>query len=353
MICVLLCDRARDTIDDYLLTWARALRGKLFAATYESLPLRRSLSAGTFVFADLERLTDAECARADALAERVERAGGRVLNRPAVTLRRFDLLRTLHGRGLNTYNVHRAETLLADPGAMDAVRFPVFAREEREHSGALTDLIPDATRLRAALQKLPARNGLMVAEFVETRPGGQGPYRKYSYQRIGDHFVFRHVLFSGDWVDKTPDVVSEITVTEEQDYLRTQPHLGAVKEIFDVAKVDYGRIDYALHDGRLVTWEINTNPTILPPPETCDPLRIGDQSRSAAAINAALARLAGERAPVTVNLLGLKPVVATQDYPLDRRAMFAAMRLLGVVAKADLGKRLLHAAGRAINEVVV
>jgi hypothetical protein len=33
-------------------------------------------------------------------------------------------------------------------------------------------------------------------------------------------------------------------------------------KIFELAHVEYGRIDYAIKDGRVQTWEINLNPTI-------------------------------------------------------------------------------------------
>jgi len=33
-----------------------------------------------------------------------------------------------------------------------------------------------------------------------------------------------------------------------------------LRRIFDIAGIDYGRIDYSLRDGAVETWEINTNP---------------------------------------------------------------------------------------------
>jgi hypothetical protein len=49
---------------------------------------------------------------------------------------------------------------------------------------------------------------------------------------------------------------------EELDYVRDNPHEAELREIFRIANIDYGRIDYALLDGRVQTWEINNNPTI-------------------------------------------------------------------------------------------
>jgi hypothetical protein len=55
---------------------------------------------------------------------------------------------------------------------------------------------------------------------------------------------------------------SRSMVEEELDYLVSNPHEAALREIFALAGVGYGRIDYSMKDGRLVTWEINLNPTI-------------------------------------------------------------------------------------------
>jgi len=51
-------------------------------------------------------------------------------------------------------------------------------------------------------------------------------------------------------------------VVEELEYVTTNPHQKQLSEIFELAQVEYGRIDYAMKDGRVQTWEINLNPTI-------------------------------------------------------------------------------------------
>jgi hypothetical protein len=40
------------------------------------------------------------------------------------------------------------------------------------------------------------------------------------------------------------------------------PHEHALRAIFDVAGVGYGRIDYAMKGDHVETWEINLNPTV-------------------------------------------------------------------------------------------
>src|SRR5436853_745492 len=55
---------------------------------------------------------------------------------------------------------------------------------------------------------------------------------------------------------------SRSQVLEEQDYVLSNPHEARLAEIFQAGRIDYGRIDYSLKDGRIQTWEINLNPTI-------------------------------------------------------------------------------------------
>jgi hypothetical protein len=51
-------------------------------------------------------------------------------------------------------------------------------------------------------------------------------------------------------------------VLEEQVYVMDNPHRAQLAEIFALAKVEYGRIDYSMKEGRVQSWEINLNATI-------------------------------------------------------------------------------------------
>jgi hypothetical protein len=65
------------------------------------------------------------------------------------------------------------------------------------------------------------------------------------------------------WVVKLADATEEANCAEEQAYLDANPHEAELRRVFDLARIDYGRIDYSLTpDGRMQVWEINTNPTI-------------------------------------------------------------------------------------------
>ena len=62
---------------------------------------------------------------------------------------------------------------------------------------------------------------------------------------------------------KNADLCNERLVAEELDFLNANPHKKDLMAIFQMAGIDYGRIDYSLHKGRIQVWEINTNPSVL------------------------------------------------------------------------------------------
>ena len=44
--------------------------------------------------------------------------------------------------------------------------------------------------------------------------------------------------------------------------MRDNLYAEQVKPIFELARIDYGKIDFAFLGGRMQVWEINTNPGI-------------------------------------------------------------------------------------------
>lgn len=333
MICLLVTKAHRYTLDDFFESWARSLHRRCAIVTYDSLPHRAALSAASFVFTDLERLTDRELEHAAALAERIEQAGGRILNRPDRVLRRFNLLRKLHADGDNPFDVFRLPLEQASP------RFPVFIREENEHTGSLTPLLHNRAELDAAFADVSRSHRgkpLLAVEYHDSR-AADGMFRKYSAMRVGDAILPRHVLFSEDWVDKKPDVINDATVAEEDAFLTASPHQHLLPRPFVVAGIDFGRIDYAMDGQRVVTWEINTNPVIVPVPEKCNARRIAGALKSAKQIAAAISALDGK--DVLVDLLGL-PSVATK--PFRSMLLRSASRAWRAGAKLPITRSLLH-----------
>lgn len=258
----------------FLRDWAPALRPRLRIWHYERRPWRRGIPPGAYVFADLERLTDAERAEAGALRERLLAAGQgyRVLNDPLRTFRRYELLQALAARGWNPFRAFRS----TEP--LDGLRFPVFLRLGNAHEGNLTPLLRDAAELAAAFARVRREqrsldpDDLLVVEFTDT-VGTDGIYRKFSAARVGDRVFPRHLFFSRDWVLKYPDIVEPAFVAEEIAYVEHFPHAERVRAIFELAGVEFGRIDYAVADGGIVTWEINSNATLSAAPAKIAPAR--------------------------------------------------------------------------------
>jgi hypothetical protein len=114
-------------------------------------------------------------------------------------------------------------------------------------------------------------NHLIQVEFCETRQA-DGYYRKYSAFRIGEHIIPAHMVFDTKWIAKEGEVPDTPKLQEQTVYVRENPHREKILEIFNLAGIKYGRIDYSMLDNTIQTWEINTNPILIKPrgkyPET-------------------------------------------------------------------------------------
>jgi hypothetical protein len=101
----------------------------------------------------------------------------------------------------------------------------------------------------------------LIVEFVDVS-NGKGRFSKYAAAVVGDRIIPRHIMSSEHWVVTGIDAADRVT-PEELDYLRTNPHESQIAAICEIAGVEYGRIDYAVIENRVVTWEINTNPYVV------------------------------------------------------------------------------------------
>lgn len=209
--------------------------------------------------------------------------GRRVLNRPSKTLRRFDLQKELRLKGINSFDVHNTED-----GAQTWWRYPVFIRAREAHNGSLTSLLCDYAEARETLDEHPHLRSpeTMAVEFVDT--SRDGLYRKYSFMRVGDRYVARHVLFGNKWVLKEPDHIDSELATEELRFCVNGEPPPAIVQAFNLAGIEYGRIDYSLNrDMQPQVWEINQNPTVFRMRDI-HPLRQRAQAHSAQEIARAL-----------------------------------------------------------------
>ena len=254
------------TVSEHLRSeWGRALRKRLVVMPYELLTRMPVMPQGSYIFSDLERLDALPRKVLGDVWTRLQANGCRLLNHPQRSLRRLELLDALHADGSNRFRAFRADT----PG--EPWRYPVFLRQEKEHSGAQSPLLHDLQSVRESLLRLVLAghplSELLVVEMCDTADA-HGIYRKYSAFCIGEHILPRHVLFSRQWMLKDMDLLEPEHRAETRDYCQHNPHEAELRRLFARAQIDYGRIDYAVdRDGRIQVWEINTNPQIMRAPQ--------------------------------------------------------------------------------------
>jgi hypothetical protein len=239
------------------------LRERCAILHYGTLPSNDAFAPGTYVFSAIDQLTPAMRELAGTLHDALSTApGGRLLNHPIRTLRRFELLTTLKDLGRNQQLAVRATE------DWSALRYPVFLRSERRHVGNLSPLLGTPGEIEAAigraLIKGDSLDDLVVVEFVETADRS-GLYRQYSAFVVGDRVLARHLAVGTRWMMKHSGVTySPELAREHLEFVESNPHETDLREIAAIAHVEYGRIDYAIKDGRVNVWEINLNPTIGP-----------------------------------------------------------------------------------------
>jgi hypothetical protein len=246
---------------EYVTSWGPKPGSRMQFLFYEELPEKKSTLPGTYLFTDLETLSCEQLEMANHFCEQLKRGekGVRILNHPGRATRRYELLHKLHEARINCFRAVRA----TDP--LDGLRFPVFIRREDEHTGTRTPLLYSLEQLKVTLLLLKLLghrlSDLLVMEFCDTRDAA-GVFRKYSAFIVADKILPRHVIFSRHWIVKRPELTDDQLMREQQQYLEENPHESSLREIFRLAQIDYGRIDYGLLGDDLQVWEINTHPTV-------------------------------------------------------------------------------------------
>ena len=239
----------------------RAL-GSLAARLGRYASARWGLPIGTYIFAGLDRLSPEETRRA-AFVWRIlaESHRGRcLLNHPTRSMRRYELLHNLYERGINAFNAYRVTE------GRWPERYPVFLRHENDHEGPITPLLMSRHELLDAIRAFERtddrREELLIVEFSDTADA-RGIYRKYGAFIVGDRIFPKSLQFSRCWVQKSADLRDPDLLREEVQYVEHNPHEQMLRKIFALARIQYGRMDYVILDGRVQVWEINTNPTIV------------------------------------------------------------------------------------------
>jgi hypothetical protein len=88
-----------------------------------------------------------------------------------------------------------------------------------------------------------------------------GVFRKFGAFSFGGRVVPQHLMLSDSWVVKRGS--AEITAkrsSEGLEYVESNPHADHLRRVFQLAEIDFGRVDYCIAGNRIEVFEINTNP---------------------------------------------------------------------------------------------
>ena len=248
-------------IEEFIAQRAPELARRIRVCPYETLTADLQVTRGAHIFTALDRLTPGSRETVIALNDQLAQCcpGDPLLNDPRRVLGRYQLLTTMHDAGINGFRVRRAGE------SLDGARFPVFVREESGHDGALTGLLHDSRAVASALRSLRMRGyrsaNLLVVEFCDVSDA-EGKFRMATAFTVGGRIIPAFVLRGTGWMlkwdqsDKDEGAMQELV-----DLVEGNPHETWARRVFDLAGVDYGRLDYGVKGSTLQVWEINIGPT--------------------------------------------------------------------------------------------
>ena len=260
-------------IDLLISPWGEALRDKIIVTTYhfffEHLQ-QKNFNNLNLIFCDLDIVSSSLKSKLiESLpnAEQLFQRKIHIQNHPRYLLNRLDLLKKLFQSGLNNYNVYTYKEI-------DSIKqFPVFLKNKSNHSGPLSPLLYSYKNLQEELTKHSQKSSIIIVEF-QNHDRFHNYYKKYSYFIFNNVLLPRHLIFSSDWFVKRNKSSSSLCAHQEHRFINAIDHKNQIEPIIQLSGISYGRIDYGLYQGKVQTWEINTNPLSLEPLDAQDHLRI-------------------------------------------------------------------------------
>jgi hypothetical protein len=324
MVVFLVTRLGRSTLTKFFKTWGAGLAPSVELVYYEKLARTGELPrADTYVFTDLERLTPTGLRTAADLADQLAALhdAPRIINHPGGVMLRYELLRALHERSVNSFRAHHA---LPVPTAL---RYPVFLRSEHEHH-VLTPLLRSRRDVERELVRANARGAdltsLLAVEYEDVADQ-DGMFHRYISHVIGNTIVPGYLAFNSHWVVKAGRFLDGDRLAQQRASVLTREYEPLLRQIAQLAGVGYGRVDYAVVEGRIHIWELNTNPTLLVRPEEFSQFALEEVGPLVDHLMDALGRLAGTPGapgrPVKVRIPPIERVARLQRRP-SRRAQF-------------------------------
>ena len=228
---------------------------------YPTITEPKRLPVATYIFTDLDRVPFWRLREIAEMYRLLRERGCRVLNDPARALSRFGLLRTLNRAGVNGFDAYRVDEL------EQPRKWPVFLRLEGDHKAPVSDLLNNRKDLDraidAAIEAGNPRSAMLIIEYA-AEPVGKGLFRKLSVFKMGDRMVGANCVHDDQWLVKygKPGIATPAMYDEEYDLIDNNPYGEAMARVFDLANVDYGRVDFGLVGGKPQIYEINSNPDL-------------------------------------------------------------------------------------------
>ncbi len=240
------------------------IRRRIRLLNYESALAARRFERGTYIFTDLDRLHYRDREEAARLYRFLKNEGCRVLNDPARVPSRLALLVALHREGINGFRAYPATEI------PESMRFPVFVRNRHEHDQPISGLLSTAEEVTSTIADAVCRGTpaehLIVIEYA-AEEFAPGRFRKMAGFRIGERIFPHTVVHDLNWLVKS----GVYGGGREEDYcyeaslIEQNPHREVLQRAFEIAGIEYGRADYAMCDGQVQIYEINTNPHVCRP----------------------------------------------------------------------------------------
>jgi len=177
---------------------------------------------------------------------------------------RAGLLRALHDAGLNQFNAYRVEENIRPE------RWPVFIRTEGSHTAPVSGLLAswDAVRtaVDAAIEDGIPVSSMIIIEYA-AEPVMPGLFRKLAGFRFGNAQFAHNCVHEDNWLVKYGQLGSATPELYRDDLriVRENPYAEDVSRAFDIARIEYGRADFGLVNGKVQIYEINSNPTVAFP----------------------------------------------------------------------------------------